>query len=36
VIVIEGTISLDPKDYKVEGPFGEYTGFYGGLKSPKL
>lgn len=34
-IVIEGTISLDPKTWKVEGPFGEYTGYYGGLRSPK-
>ncbi|MBW1766472.1 MAG: UbiD family decarboxylase [Deltaproteobacteria bacterium] len=34
-IVIEGTVSLDPKDFKSEGPFGEYTGFYGGLKAPK-
>ncbi len=34
-IVIEGTISLDPKDWKVEGPFGEYTGFYGGRRSLK-
>ncbi|MDY6863551.1 MAG: UbiD family decarboxylase [Thermodesulfobacteriota bacterium] len=34
-IVIEGTVSLDPKDFRIEGPFGEYTGFYGGRKSPK-
>ncbi len=34
-IVIEGTISLDLKNWKMEGPFGEYTGYYGGLRSPK-
>ncbi len=34
-IVIEGTISMDPKTFKTEGPFGEYTGYYGGLRSPK-
>jgi len=28
-IVVEGYISPDPKDYKMEGPFGEYTGYYG-------
>lgn len=28
-IVVEGTISTDPRDYKMEGPFGEYTGYYG-------
>jgi len=28
-IVVEGYISIDPKDYKMEGPFGEYTGYYG-------
>lgn len=28
-MVIEGYISPDPKDYKMEGPFGEYTGYYG-------
>lgn len=28
-IVVEGTISPDPRDYKLEGPFGEYTGYYG-------
>ena len=34
-IVIEGYLSLDPKDFRMEGPFGEYTGFYGGVRSPK-
>lgn len=28
-IVVEGYISPDPEDYKMEGPFGEYTGYYG-------
>ena len=28
-IVVEGTISPDPSTYEVEGPFGEWTGFYG-------
>ncbi len=28
-IVIEGSISPDPSTYETEGPFGEYTGFYG-------
>jgi 4-hydroxy-3-polyprenylbenzoate decarboxylase len=28
-MVIEGHISPNPGDYKMEGPFGEYTGYYG-------
>jgi 4-hydroxy-3-polyprenylbenzoate decarboxylase len=28
-IVIEGYISTNPEDHKVEGPFGEYAGYYG-------
>lgn len=28
-IVVEGTISPNPDDYIVEGPFGEWTGYYG-------
>lgn len=28
-IVIEGYISTKPEDCKIEGPFGEYTGYYG-------
>lgn len=28
-IVVEGMIDTDPKSYKMEGPFGEYTGYYG-------
>ena len=34
-IVVEGYISTDPNDVRMEGPFGEYTGFSAGLKSPK-
>lgn len=34
-IVVEGLISPDPKDYMMEGPFGEYPGTYGGMASPK-
>lgn len=30
-IVLEGTISTDPDTYEMEGPFGEYTGVYGGI-----
>ena len=29
-IVVEGSISPDPSTYEMEGPFGEFTGFYGG------
>jgi 4-hydroxy-3-polyprenylbenzoate decarboxylase len=28
-MVVEGYISPSPEDYKMEGPFGEYTGYYG-------
>ena len=28
-MVIEGTISHDPRTYELEGPFGEFSGFYG-------
>jgi 4-hydroxy-3-polyprenylbenzoate decarboxylase len=28
-IVIEGTISTDPTTFEMEGPFGEWRGFYG-------
>ena len=34
-IVVEGTISTDPKTWEMEGPMGEYTGYYGGIASPK-
>lgn len=34
-IVIEGKISPDPATFEMEGPFGEYTGYYGGLATPK-
>jgi len=32
-IVLEGTIH--PKERKMEGPFGEYPGYYGSVPSPK-
>jgi len=28
-IVVEGSISPDPATYEMEGPFGEWTGYYG-------
>jgi 4-hydroxy-3-polyprenylbenzoate decarboxylase len=34
-IVIEGTISYDPEDYMMEGPFAEHCGYYGGIYSRK-
>ena len=34
-IVAEGFINPDPKSYRDEGPFGEYTGYYSGARSPK-
>ena len=32
-IVIEGWISPDPATFEIEGPFGEYTGYFGGDKA---
>jgi UbiD family decarboxylase len=34
-IVIEGWISSDPATFEMEGPFGEYTGYFGGDQAPK-
>ena len=34
-IVVEGFISPDPKTFEMEGPFGEYSGYYGGMVSQK-
>ena len=34
-VVIEGYISNDPKTFEMEGPFGEYTGYFGGDQGPK-
>jgi 4-hydroxy-3-polyprenylbenzoate decarboxylase len=34
-IVVEGTISPDPKSFATEGPFAEYPGYAGGVPSPK-
>ena len=28
-IIVEGSISPDPNTYEIEGPFGEWTGYYG-------
>jgi 4-hydroxy-3-polyprenylbenzoate decarboxylase len=34
-IVVEGYIDPDPARFAMEGPFGEYPGYYGGTPSPK-
>ena len=34
-IVVEGYISPDPKTFQMEGPFGEFTGFHGGVRQPR-
>jgi len=34
-IVLEGFIPLEPESYRAEGPFGEFTGYYASLSSPK-
>ncbi len=34
-IVVEGRISPDPKTFQMEGPFGEHSGFHGGLRQAK-
>ena len=34
-IVVEGFISNDPKTFEMEGPFGEYTGYFGGDRAPR-
>jgi 4-hydroxy-3-polyprenylbenzoate decarboxylase len=34
-IVIEGYISSDPETFEPEGPFGEYTGYFGGEQGKK-
>ncbi len=34
-IVLEGKVSPRPETFELEGPFGEYPGYYGGRKSPK-
>ena len=33
--VIEGFIDSDPETFEMEGPFGEYTGYFGGDQCPK-
>jgi 4-hydroxy-3-polyprenylbenzoate decarboxylase len=34
-IVVEGFVNPDPGSFRDEGPFGEYTGYYSGARSPK-
>jgi len=34
-IIIEGTMSVDPDTFEMEGPFAEHTGYYGGGSSRK-
>jgi 4-hydroxy-3-polyprenylbenzoate decarboxylase len=34
-IVVEGFVNPDPSSFRDEGPFGEYTGYYSGARSPK-
>jgi len=34
-IVVEGYIDPDPETFEMEGPFGEYTGYFGGDQCPK-
>ncbi len=34
-IVIEGYVSSDPATFEPEGPFGEYTGYFGGEQGKK-
>lgn len=34
-VIVEGYMSPDPADFALEGPFGEYPGYYGGTPSPK-
>lgn len=34
-LVIEGYIDSDPETFEQEGPFGEYTGYFGGDQGPK-
>jgi 4-hydroxy-3-polyprenylbenzoate decarboxylase len=34
-IVIEGFLQIDPKDYLMEGPYAEFTGYFAGDRLPK-
>ncbi len=34
-VVVEGFMDPDPENFAMEGPFGEYPGYYGGTPSPK-
>ncbi len=34
-IVLEGFLQIDPKDYEMEGPYAEFTGYFAGDRLPK-
>ena len=34
-IVLEGTMPIEPESYRMEGPFGEFPGYYGGVAVPR-
>jgi 4-hydroxy-3-polyprenylbenzoate decarboxylase len=34
-IVVEGMLQIDPKDYMMEGPYAEFTGYFAGDRLPK-
>ncbi len=34
-IVLEGHVNPNPAEWKDEGPFGEFPGYYGGVKMPR-
>ena len=34
-LVVEGYVDPNPESFEMEGPFGEYPGYYGGTPSPK-
>ena len=34
-IVLEGVVEIDDSKWKEEGPFGEFPGYYGGVKMPR-
>jgi 4-hydroxy-3-polyprenylbenzoate decarboxylase len=34
-IVVEGFLQIDPKDYLMEGPYAEFTGYFAGDAMPK-
>lgn len=34
-IVLEGLMPIEPESYKMEGPFGEFPGYYAGVSRPR-